>query len=209
MTCQHHPDSQQLLAFASGRLSFARQTAIQIHLNMCPHCASHVHQLESFGGDWLDKLEPQPLTHINAANVLDAIRKQTDSKPQPSTSDYSDIIHKAVRGETDQLNWHWRTKRFAELPLAANDDGLEVKLIYIKPGMKVPKHTHQGKEITVLLQGSFHDHLGHYRRGDYVVRDRNHEHSPQADSECICLAITDAPLKFTGTFGPVLNWLFN
>jgi putative transcriptional regulator len=111
-----------------------------------------------------------------------------------------------VKGNSDKLNWHWRTKRFAEIRLPVNDESFEAKLIYFKRGMKVPRHTHRDKEITLVLKGAFSDNTGLYQKGDYVCRTQEHEHSPIAESDCICLAITTEPLKFTGTFGPVLNW---
>ena len=70
-----------------------------------------------------------------------------------------------------------------------------------------PKHTHIGSEITVVLEGQFSDKDGTYKSGEFMVKDSSVEHQPLAGIEgCICLAITDAPLKFTGTFGPIINW---
>ena len=73
--------------------------------------------------------------------------------------------------------------------------------------MKIPKHTHQGEEHTLILHGAFSDETGQYQRGDYISKTAHDTHAPRADSDFICLAITTAPLKFTGTFGPVLNWM--
>jgi len=83
------------------------------------------------------------------------------------------------------------------------------RLIHIKAGTKIPSHTHHGEEITVVLKGSFSDEYGTYKPGDFLLRDGAYQHSPYADSDCICYAISDAPLHYTGFFGPIFNWFNN
>jgi len=79
-------------------------------------------------------------------------------------------------------------------------------LIKIKGGSKVPNHTHKGTEVTVVMSGAFKDGYGEYSVGDFLIRDSSISHSPSADVDCICLAVTDAPLHYTGMFGPLINW---
>ena len=64
-----------------------------------------------------------------------------------------------------------------------------------------------GDEYTVILEGSFSDEAGLYHQGDFLVRDASHRHTPVAtnDRECICLAVTEAPIQLTGLFGRLLN----
>ena len=44
-------------------------------------------------------------------------------------------------------------------------------------------------------------------RGDVAEADPSVNHQPVADpgEDCICLAVTDAPLRLTGPFGRLLN----
>jgi putative transcriptional regulator len=64
----------------------------------------------------------------------------------------------------------------------------------------MPSHTHEGSEITLVLRGGFSDATGHYRRGDIAIADSEVDHRPRADEDedCICFAVTDAPLRLTG-----------
>ena len=64
-----------------------------------------------------------------------------------------------------------------------------------------------GDEYTVILEGSFSDEAGLYHKGDFLLRDASHEHTPVAtlDKYCICLAVTEAPIQLTGFFGRLLN----
>ncbi len=74
-------------------------------------------------------------------------------------------------------------------------------------GKKLPVHTHRGYEMTLVLTGAFTDKLGTYARGDFVELDDSTEHQPIIDDgePCICLAVTDKPLRFTGPLGRLMN----
>ena len=64
----------------------------------------------------------------------------------------------------------------------------------------MPDHSHHGVEMTMVLQGAFQDEDGYFARGDVEIADADLHHTPVADihEDCICLAVTDAPLKFRG-----------
>lgn len=72
------------------------------------------------------------------------------------------------------------------------------RLLFIPAGAAVPDHGHNGMELTMVLQGAFSDEVDHFARGDVEIADEDLEHTPVADisEDCICLAVTDAPLKF-------------
>ena len=67
-------------------------------------------------------------------------------------------------------------------------------------------HDHKGREITLVLYGSFSDADGVYEEGDFIVREPGDIHSPQAtlDDECICLSVVEAPIRLVG---PVMRGL--
>ena len=66
---------------------------------------------------------------------------------------------------------------------------------------------HAGSEITVVLHGSFSDQDGRYAQGDFLVRGPGDEHRPvaAADSDCLCLAVLDAPIRLGGLLGRLAN----
>ena len=74
------------------------------------------------------------------------------------------------------------------------------RLLYIPAGASVPDHGHNGQELTMVLQGAFSDAGDRFARGDVETADESLEHTPVADpgADCICLAVTDAPLRFRG-----------
>ena len=64
----------------------------------------------------------------------------------------------------------------------------------------MPDHGHNGMELTLVLQGAFSDEDGYFARGDIEIAHEDVDHMPVADisQDCICLAVTDAPLRFKG-----------
>lgn len=50
----------------------------------------------------------------------------------------------------------------------------------------------------MVLQGAFSDDDDRFARGDVEIADEELHHTPVADisEDCICLAVTDAPLRF-------------
>jgi putative transcriptional regulator len=63
----------------------------------------------------------------------------------------------------------------------------------------MPEHGHGGLELTLVLQGAFADGDERFQRGDVETEDATDQHVPVAEpgQTCICLAATDAPLRFT------------
>jgi putative transcriptional regulator len=86
----------------------------------------------------------------------------------------------------------------------------EVSLHKICAGGKTPKHSHSGKEYTVVLEGSFSDESSVYSEGDFILREEGDEHQPMGaqNGECICLSALQAPIKLSSPFGFLMKpWL--
>ena len=71
----------------------------------------------------------------------------------------------------------------------------------------MPEHGHNGLELTMVLAGSFTDDGARFGRGDVETADVGVEHQPVAEAgdACICLAVTDAPLRFRGPVARLLQ----
>ena len=199
------------MAFAAGRLAEPVALAIATHVALNPKARGIVRGYEEIGGRFFEELEPDPL----APGSLDAMMAMLDSpvpraprQQQPFEQDPSvpAILAHHLKAPLERLEW----KRFgpiAEYPLLEEVAGYKTRLMRIQAGRKVPQHTHDGNELTVVLRGSYSDGIGHYARGDLSVADSSIDHQPIADEgeDCLCLAVTDARLRLTGTFGRFLN----
>lgn len=76
-----------------------------------------------------------------------------------------------------------------------------LRLLRLAPHQETPPHRHGGREMTLVLQGSFSDHTGNYSAGDLMVIDSpSFTHAPKAGPQgCLCLTLTEAPLRFVET----------
>ncbi|MET1254851.1 ChrR family anti-sigma-E factor [Aliikangiella maris] len=108
----------------------------------------------------------------------------------------------------DELPWKKVTRKIWRSQIELQDADLCIEIFKFSPHAKIPKHTHCGREFTLVLEGDFSDQDGNYASGEFIEKNQHNEHQPVAGEQgCICLAVTDAPLKFTGALGPFINWL--
>jgi len=79
-------------------------------------------------------------------------------------------------------------------------DGERLFLLKVKGGMKMPVHSHHGEEWTLVLQGGYNAGEMQYNRGDLHISNDNDEHAPyiHPGQDCICLVMTEGPLKMQG-----------
>jgi putative transcriptional regulator len=71
-------------------------------------------------------------------------------------------------------------------------------LLKARGGIVVPEHGHNGEEWTLVLRGRYQTECGYFRIGDMDIADENIEHQPSIDQdeECICLVVTEGPIRF-------------
>lgn len=215
----HHLDEALLLDYAAGACGEAESLAIATHLTLCPECRDRLSEMECLGGAMLEELPPADL----APDSLEALMARLDepeaaepARPRPAPADREPsgeaiLLPTPLRTYLDDgiegLSWRAVTRGIDEAPVRTAAGRAKAKLLRIRAGTRVPAHTHEGSEITVVLSGGFSDGRGHFLRGDVAVSDRDVDHSPVADEDedCICLVVTDAPLRLTGRIGRFLN----
>jgi putative transcriptional regulator len=111
----------------------------------------------------------------------------------------------------DQLCWRPLTRDVGQVDLHLGRGPVRTQLIRIRAGAAAPRHSHTGHELTLVLAGGFQDYRGRFKRGDMVVDDATVDHRPvaEAETDCLCLTVIDAPLKLTGglmrLFNPLLQ----
>ena len=138
---------------------------------------------------------------------LDSLVGEDDRDARSGDPSVPRCLHQFIDGGYAQLQWKKASPDIHSVELCRDSNGARVELLKIKPGGSTSTHTHLGDEYTVILEGSFSDEAGVYRRGDFLLRDHSDRHTPVAtkDRECICLAVTEGPIQFTGFFSRMLN----
>ena len=102
-----------------------------------------------------------------------------------------------VGGDVDAIRWRPVGGGVKQAILPTSKDA-SARLLLIPAGSAVPDHGHRGMELTMVLTGAFEDETDRFARGDVEVATEDLDHMPVADigADCICLAATDAPLRF-------------
>jgi putative transcriptional regulator len=214
MTSEHITVDDLLLAHAAGRLPEPVGLVVATHLALSPQGQSAFRDYEALGGAMLEDLAPVELSAGSFDRLIarlddDAELIHAGSSGQSAPSGEGDLpwpLRAYVPGRLADLPWkHYGS--VSEAPLALDETTYRTRLIVLKAGRAVPKHTHDGQEITVVLKGAFNDGIGRYGRGDLSIADAHVDHQPMAEpgEDCLCLTVTDAPLRLTGTFSRFLN----
>ncbi len=206
MNIDHHPSEALLLDYASGALGEGWSVAIATHLALCPTCRQVVQDMEAIGAALMESLKPAPLSEnlkpvISTASLV--ARDEDETASAPISIGPKPVLPAPLRryvgGDLDQVPWQRLGLGAYQCLLSTSEDETVVRLLRIPAGKPVPTHSHSGLELTLVLDGAFSDTTGHYARGDLQEADDSLEHQPHAAAgeDCICLAVTDAPLRFS------------
>ena len=208
-TVKHHPDSRILNEFASGSLPLAQSACVSVHLHFCDHCRRQVQQLQQVGAELFDSLEPETIDDSLLDSLFDRL---DDDAPltyshNPSEGEGPVLVQRLMTGDYEDLEWKRVNGALQIAHLRTGDPQHEFALYHIKAGRSIPKHTHRGTELTLVLEGSFSDEEGVYQQGDFLIRDAEDVHTPMASqtADCICIGVLDAPIRFKPWNYRVLN----
>jgi len=213
MTPTHHPGDDLLIAYAAGSQEEPVALVVATHLALCPRCRGEVARLEELGGALLEEQPVEALGEDSVDRVLarlDEPAPEAPQRPAEAPCEAAPLVPRPLRdyldGTLDQLDWT-TFRGLQKVELLPGRPGFRTRLMRIKSGTAMPTHSHDGNELTLVLAGGFSDEHGHFVRGDVAEADPSVDHRPVADpgEDCLCLAVTDAPLRLTGTFGRLLN----
>lgn len=221
----HHPESDILTAFSAGSLPLSQALCISTHLEYCEACRHSLKRLNRLGSELFQTLTPAPASETLRDKIMGRVGEDAEAvdtisesiggeKPaapirpaEPRNSRVARSLQQFISDDYQSVKWQRVAKGIFNSEICRDVDGAKVELIKMKAGGSVLSHTHLGDELTVILEGSFSDEDGVYKCGDFVLRDARHEHKPVAtlNQDCICLAVTNAPIQFTGFFSRWLN----
>lgn len=198
---KHHLTDSLLMAYSAGSLPEAFNLTIAAHVSMCDECRARLGAFDSLGGALVEGSESVEMS----AGSLEAVMERLKAPERPAEKPiYSNGIVPAplrdyIGGDLDAVRWKSIGMGVKQAILPTSRDAT-ARLLFIPAGAAVPDHGHRGTELTLVLKGSFADEVDHFGPGDIEVANEDLNHTPVADigEDCICLAATDAPLKFKG-----------
>lgn len=199
-----HPELELLTEHAAGNLPLAQAACVSVHMNYCQQCQRAVGKLQDLGAVLFDGLQGEPVGDAQLNAVLARLDEETPlsyaTAPAWAAGKTPAILQRLMSGDFTDLVWKKITRSLSISYLKTGDTDYEFALYHIKAGGRIPEHTHRGSEMTLVLEGGFSDAEGSYHQGDFILRRPTDVHSPTAlqSEDCICLAVLDAPLRFTG-----------
>ena len=212
MVREHIDTLDSLLArYVAGTLPTPARVLVEAHLELKPKSRIKVRNLEAMAGLELIAADPVALSDRDAILASVLASQPPEQAPQPDLSAEQDrvfprALYDFVGFDAADVPWRTRMPGFREYDLG-DIEGCHVSLFWLKPGRTVPAHTHEGSELSLVLDGAFSDARGHYARGDISVADDSVDHRPNVDlgRPCIGFAVMDAPLKLTGSFRQLIG----
>lgn len=204
----HHIPDPMLAAYAAGTLPQAFAVVVAAHVSMCDQCRVALEAHNAVGGAVLDTTGAVAVSDQMKDDLLAMLDAPFEPAPVYRRKGiYPGPVIEALKGRAPR--WK-RLGAGVRQDILADDRHGSLRLLYIPPGQAVPDHGHNGVELTLVLQGSFSDETGHFGVGDLEIADEGLEHTPIAGAEepCICLAATDAPLRFNALIPRILQPLF-
>lgn len=202
---RHHLTDALLMGYASANLPEAFSLVVATHVSLCDECRARLEAFEAIGGALLDEEDLEATLGDDALAAtfakIDAIPDESVRMSAPTSPEtvFPSPLQDYVGGDLDRVKWRAVGGGVKQAVLKTSRDA-RVRLLSIPAGAAMPDHGHRGTELTLVLQGAFTDDDGRFARGDVEVANEDLHHTPIAEEgvDCICLAATDAPLRFKG-----------
>lgn len=192
--------------YVVGSLPEPARVLMASHMEMRPSSARMARTLETVAGQSLE--EGEMLAVANGEHRLQSILQ---SEPPPAAPlrlqarSRQDTLPTALRNyighDLEDIPWRRKLPGLRQYTIEHHKNGSEASLLWARPGRALPNHTHAGLELTLVLDGDFHDHRGVFAQGDVSVADESLDHRPVAgrDKPCLCFSVLFAPIVLSGS----------
>jgi putative transcriptional regulator len=212
MSVTHRLGDEWIAAYAAGSLSEGRSLFVAAHLAFLPDARRMVATAEAIGGALLEELPPESMAPDALASTLARLDETVALAPgKPHAPARSAILPAPLQNwlgcDVDDLKWGPLGPGMRKAILWRGGHGERLWMLRAKPGIRIPRHGHNGIELTLVLSGSLTDQRGTFRRGDVEEMDSKDLHGLNVgpEEECICLAITEGPVRFEGLIARLIQ----
>ena len=214
MSVQHHLTDETIQDYAAGALTMPMETLVACHLTVCSQCRSRAQTAEHIGAALLGEAPAVPVA-LSATDLLArATLMPVHSAPVTRSPDELEKgvprpLARLLPTRLEELDWRRIGPGIRQHNLSNQHRKYGAfQLLHLEPGVTLSAHSHNDRELTYLVQGSYTDELGQFKRGDIADLDgHEHEHQPVVDSDkpCIALIATQSPVNYTGVFGRMMQ----
>lgn len=210
MTKYGNLPEEWIASYASGQLSDAKSLFVATHITYHPELQDTLQKAEAIGGNLIEnsdtaELAPDALEHVFAR--IDSLPADEVAAAKLETSSAFDTpppLAKHLQKNLSDLKWRFMGPGMSQVKLWQDDNGDRLWLLRAKGGTEMPVHDHRGTELTMVLQGSYTVEGVRFGPGEVEIADSSTEnHRPMIDEgeDCICLVVTDAPIRLHSVVG--------
>lgn len=214
MTVKHILNEQLLMGYAAGILPEAFDLVVASHLSLSDESRAMLGGYEAIGGAVMEDSDAVEMGADALASVMGRIKSEGTVQSKPAIKHAKpgilpEPLQDYVGGDVDKIKWRPLGGGVKQAILRTSGKA-QARLLFIPAGTAVPDHGHRGTELTLVLQGAFSDEVDTFARGDIEIANEDLNHQPIAseDADCICLAATDAPLRFNSLIPRLLQPIF-
>jgi putative transcriptional regulator len=204
-----HPSREMLNDHIDGKLSLPLTVAVSAHIEMCELCQAVVRELESKQAEQVWQTTGNDA--VDFGDMLQSILAEPPEKNIRLTAKPAAMIEVAQQSYQlpgaftllPRLKW----SEFGAVSRAKvlDEGNARANMLHIGKGGAIPKHRHQGYELTLLLAGSYSDENGTYHKGDFIYLEEGVAHTPYTENGCLCYVVQNAPIHFVSGISKVLN----
>ncbi|MFK7857033.1 MAG: ChrR family anti-sigma-E factor [Granulosicoccus sp.] len=220
MSVSHHLTSETIQDYASGSLSPSMETLVACHLTVCSHCRRRAELADQVGGSLFEQGESEHVT-LSAAELL----RKAASFPEHSVpsvasaastgnSEYEPKngvprpLARLLPDRLEELDWSRIAPGIKQFNLSDQHRSQGAfKLLHLNPGVVLSEHSHNDRELTYIVRGSYQDSIGRFKAGDIADLDDDILHQPVVDTDepCIALIATQSPVRYSGILGKIMQ----
>lgn len=187
--------------YVAGSLPEAAHVLVGAHLEMQSVSARFAHHLEHRAGCELSEIEPVPIGRTDAC--LTAIFNSPPPRVaamEKAGQHFPAHLRSYAGLDLSSIPWRGKLPGLRQHVIEKNAH-VEASLLWARPGRALPNHGHHGLELTLVLDGEFHDHRGNFCEGDVSVADEDLDHRPIAGGRgpCVCFSVLFAPIALSGS----------
>jgi len=206
-------DQQDLLfAYATGALPEAQALIVATQAAIREDTRRDISVYETIGGVLLDEADSEPLAPDSKAALfarLDEVEEAAaplSDAPSTTNARVPSTLRPYINSAIEALPWRRRLPGIRDYCLPEMNGGV-ARLIWVDGKTNLPRHSHTGLEYTLVLEGAFVDQDRRFSMGELQIANGDLDHSPRVvdDAACICLVVTEAPLRLTGPLGRLFN----
>jgi putative transcriptional regulator len=199
-----------LLSYAAGALNPGRSLMVASHLAYHDDLQEAVADAEAIGGSILESQRGSDVPDVVLEQLMARLDDKSVPEIRPVTSAGRQIPQPLVDfigHDFDSVKWRFMGPGMQNARLWNGPNDERLWLLKARGGVVVPEHGHNGEEWTLVLKGSYQTELGQFGVGEIDVANDDIIHQPLIgqDEECICLVMTEGPIRMQSLAGRLVQ----